>query len=87
MLGIHAGSLYRDCTPAFVTAMQASLDVHTSGTLQLAAPFLTWSKREVYDYAQDIPIPLELTFSCDTGTEPPCGACPSCHDRELLHAR
>lgn len=87
MIGIHAGSLYHDCTPAFVDAMQASLDVHSAGTLQLAAPFLHWSKREVYDYALAAPVPLELTYSCETGSRPPCGDCPSCHDRELLDAR
>jgi 7-cyano-7-deazaguanine synthase len=86
MLGIHAGTPYRDCTPAFVDAMQASLDFHRDGTLQLAAPFVTWSKSEVYAYARDAAVPLALTYSCEAGTVPPCGACRSCRDRELLDA-
>jgi 7-cyano-7-deazaguanine synthase len=86
MLGIHAGTPYRDCSPAFVEAMQVSLDLHREGTLQLAAPFLTWSKHEVYSYARASSVPLDLTYSCEAGNVPPCGACPSCRDRKLLDA-
>jgi 7-cyano-7-deazaguanine synthase len=86
MLGIHAGTPYVDCSPAFVDAMQRSLDVHRDGTLQLVAPFVAWSKSEVYAYARAMSVPLELTYSCEAGQVPPCGACPSCRDRELLDA-
>jgi 7-cyano-7-deazaguanine synthase len=86
MLGIHAGTPYVDCSPPFVEAMQISLDLHRRGTLQLAAPFVNWSKREVYDYARAMRVPLELTYSCELGTIPPCGSCLSCRDRELLDA-
>ncbi len=87
MIGIHADTGYRDCSPMFVEAMQVSLDAHREGTLQLAAPFVTWSKIEVYAYAHTMSIPLELTYSCEAGSTPPCGACPSCRDREALDAR
>lgn len=86
LLGIHAGTPYRDCSPAFVEAMQVSLDFHRDGTVQLAAPFATWPKPEVYAYARAASVPLELTYSCESGAIPPCGACPSCRDRELLNA-
>ncbi len=86
MLGIHAGTPYRDCSPAFVEAMQVSLDAHRDGTLQLAAPFVTWSKTEMYAYAHATSVPIKLTYSCEVGTVPPCGTCPSCRDRELLDA-
>src|ERR1700730_961508 len=86
MLGIHAGTPYVDCSPAFVQAMQRSLDVHRAGTLRLVAPFLAWSKSEVYAYARAMSVPLELAYSCEAGQLPPCGACPSCRDRELLDA-
>jgi 7-cyano-7-deazaguanine synthase len=86
MLGIHAGTPYVDCSSAFVKAMQLSLDVHRNGTLQLAAPFVTWSKTEVYAYAHAMSVPLELTYSCEVGELPPCETCPSCRDRGLLDA-
>ena len=86
MLGIHAGTPYRDCSPAFVDAMQVSLDFHRDGALQLATPFLTWTKPQIYAYARAACVPLELTYSCEAGALPPCGSCPSCRDRELLDA-
>jgi len=85
MIGIHAGTPYLDCTPGFLHAMRVSFDFHRAGTLQLAAPFLTWSKTDVYAYARAMSIPFELTHSCEAATEP-CGACPSCVDRKLLNA-
>jgi 7-cyano-7-deazaguanine synthase len=86
MLGIHAGTSYRDCSPDFVRALQASLDAHRDGAVQLVAPFVTWSKAEVYAYAQAMAVPLELTYSCEAGEVPPCGSCGSCQDREALDA-
>lgn len=86
MLGIHAGTGYRDCSPEFVAAMQVAFDAHRDGTAQLAAPFVTWTKTEIYAYADAMSVPVPLTYSCEAGTVPPCGACPSCRDRKLLRA-
>jgi 7-cyano-7-deazaguanine synthase len=83
-IGIHAGTSYRDCSPEFVQAMQISLDAHHGGAVQLSAPFISWSKANVYAYAKSLTIPLERTYSCEIGTSPPCGQCPSCQDQELL---
>jgi len=85
-LGVHAGTPYRDCSPAFVDAMQTSLDCHRNGSVQLVTPFLTWSKADVYAYSRAASVPLELTYSCEIGSRPPCGACPSCRDRKMLDA-
>ncbi len=87
MIGIHAGTTYRDCSPAFVKVMQSSLNLHREGAVQLAAPFLTWTKHEVYAYAHAAAVPLDMTYSCEAGTVPPCGECLSCKDRGLLDAR
>ncbi len=86
MIGIHAGTTYRDCSPVFVEVMQASLDLHRDGTVQIAAPFVTWAKHEVYAYARASDVPLDFTYSCEAGTVPACGTCLSCQDRKLLDA-
>jgi 7-cyano-7-deazaguanine synthase len=85
MIGIHAGTPYLDCSPEFLAAMRVSFDLHRGGAIQLAAPFISWSKSEVYAYAQAMSVPLELTYSCET-SDTPCGTCPSCLDREMLDA-
>jgi 7-cyano-7-deazaguanine synthase len=82
-IGIHAGTRYRDCDPLFVELVQHSFDYHSGGTVRIAAPFLEWSKLEVYDYAGTTGLPLNLTHSCEAGSAP-CGSCRSCLDRRLL---
>jgi 7-cyano-7-deazaguanine synthase len=86
LMGIHAGTGYRDCEPEFVDVMQRSLDFHTGGSITLAAPFISFSKGDVYDYAIAQGVPLDLTYSCEAELKP-CLVCPSCLDREALNAR
>lgn len=80
-LGIHSGTPYPDCTPSFLLACQALADVYANGKLQIAAPFLEWSKAEVVTYAKQAGIPLNMTYSCEAGGPEPCGRCLSCQDR------
>jgi 7-cyano-7-deazaguanine synthase len=66
-LGIHAGTGYRDCSPAFLNLMQDSLDFHADGRVQLVAPFLNWSKAEVVQRAREIGVDLSRSYSCERG--------------------
>jgi 7-cyano-7-deazaguanine synthase len=85
ILAIHSGTTYRDCTVEFVNLMQQSFDFHTGGALVVAAPFVAMNKVEIYQVAKRLDVPLQLTYSCETGNSP-CGACLSCVDREALLA-
>jgi 7-cyano-7-deazaguanine synthase len=85
-LGIHAGTRYDDCSPVFVKAVQAVFDVYTEGVIVAAAPFVDWSKRDVWEYATTHQLPVGLTYSCQAGKQPPCGRCDSCKDRIALDA-
>jgi 7-cyano-7-deazaguanine synthase len=84
-LGIHAGTAYWDCSKDFVRIGQEMFDAYTGGQVQLAAPFLGWSKRELWEYCLRRNIPIHLTYSCELGLPQPCGQCQSCHDSEALH--
>lgn len=86
-IGIHDGSDYADCTRGFVEAMQGVFDIYCSGLVQVAAPFLTWGKADVFEYAGSLGVPLPLTYSCELGLGQPCGRCRSCDDLERLSAR
>lgn len=83
-LGIHSGTPYRDCSPQFIEAMQGLLTMHTDGRLRLIAPFLEWKKQDVLTYFMRTGLPLELTYSCESGMARPCGQCASCGDRRAL---
>jgi 7-cyano-7-deazaguanine synthase len=86
-LGIHAGTSYPDCSPLFLSRVQEIYDSYCAGQVQIDAPFATWSKRDVYDFAMSRKLPLDLTYSCLRGGKKPCGECESCKDVEALHAR
>lgn len=83
--GIHSGTEYADCSPEFVTKMQAVLDMYEKAHVQLAAPFLDWTKADIIKYCSMEHVPIDLTYSCERGSES-CGDCLSCKDRELVDA-
>ena len=84
VMGLHAGTPYYDCSEPFVAALAKLVSEHTDGRVAFVAPFLTWSKKQIYDYFVSSYLPLELTYSCEAGQEPPCGVCASCRDRAAL---
>jgi 7-cyano-7-deazaguanine synthase len=83
-IGIHAGPPYYDCTPAFVDDMQRVLDGYHGGSTRVEAPFLEFSKRDIFDFCLGNGVPVELTFSCERGSNRPCQQCASCEDRMAL---
>ena len=84
-IGIHAGTHYSDCSPAFVQAMQQVIDTYSEGSVKLVAPFLTWTKSDIWAYANSHNVPVHLTYSCERGGNKPCGECLSCQDRTALN--
>lgn len=82
--GIHSGSGYYDCSARFLGTMKSMFSVQTDGKATLISPFEDWTKQEVYDYAIAERLPLESTYSCESGTVPTCNRCASCRDRKAL---
>jgi 7-cyano-7-deazaguanine synthase len=85
-MGIHAGTDYPDCTPHFVKRVQSIFDLYSKGQIQIGTPFLKWNKKDIWEYALAQKVPVGLIYSCECGSERPCGQCLSCLDREALHA-
>lgn len=83
--GVHAGTGYYDCSNSFIEPMQRIFDGYTAGRVRIAAPFLQWSKVDIWDYCLNRKVPTSLTYSCEVGGETPCGRCLSCRDLEALH--
>jgi 7-cyano-7-deazaguanine synthase len=84
-LGIHAGTVYYDCSGHFIEHLNALLSGYSDGKLAVAAPFLTWSKQAIYAFCAENRVPVELTWSCEVGPLAPCGRCVSCEDRGHLN--
>lgn len=83
-LGIHYGSEYYDCTRAFIDDCQHMLDGYFAGTVNLEAPFIDFSKRDIIEYCNINNVPINLTYSCQRQNNTPCGRCNSCRDRQEL---
>ena len=81
VLGIHQGTQYYDCSPAFVRSMDVLISEHSDGSIHLRTPLLHWNKGEVFEYCRREGIPFDITYSCELGTQPVCGRCNSCLDR------
>lgn len=78
--GVHGGTNYVDCSPAHVAAWQSLFDLQYGGARRLLAPLLGFTKVDVLRLAMELEVPLERTWSCESG-QGPCGTCPSCRDR------
>ncbi|WP_448588083.1 7-cyano-7-deazaguanine synthase QueC [Thermocrinis sp.] len=90
-IGIAVHSLdspYPDCRPEFISSAESAL---TCGSmlsykkkqrLKVYAPFLGMTKRDIALLGKSLGVPFEKTYSCYRGTEPPCGECATCRQRE-----
>jgi len=83
-MGLHAGTPYVDCSEVFAKSMSRIIAEQTDGQVALSTPFISWNKRDVFEYFVSNNLPLDLTYSCEIGAKPPCNTCASCHDRRAL---
>ena len=82
-IGVHAGTRYYDCSVPFIEAMNQLAQEQTDSRIAVTAPFVTWTKAEVYRVFQESGLAVEITYSCEAGATP-CGTCLSCRDRASL---
>ncbi len=80
-IGVHAGTSYYDCSPAFINRIAQLAEEQSEGRVTVVAPLLTWSKTKIYEAFSAADLPLSLTYSCESG-DAPCGVCLSCKDRQ-----
>lgn len=95
-IGVHAlDSPYPDCRPEFITSAESAINAgssfvfKTKKRISIFAPFLGMNKGEIVSLGKSLGVPFEKTYSCYAGTEPPCGKCLACTQREkaLLEAK
>lgn len=85
-LGIHKGcGGYYDTTEHFLRDARNLMDGYFGGDIQIVAPLINLVKSEIYELSKN-DIPVDLIYSCEIGSNPPCGQCPSCRDRSLMDA-
>ena len=82
-LGPLSGNPFPDARPEFFAAMSAALSLGLDHPIEIAAPFLTWSKEDVIRRGAELGVPLEHTLSCMNPAPGPihCGLCSKCRER------
>ena len=75
-------SVYPDCRPEFVEAMDRTLELANAWTpVNLLAPFVRSSKADIVKIGSETGTPFELTWSCYEGGDRPCLECGTCLER------
>lgn len=76
-----AGNAYPDCSDAFNKAMNDAIYIGSGNQLEIVAPFVNFTKKDVVRTGIELDVPYELTWSCYEGGDKPCGVCGTCRDR------
>ncbi len=78
---------YPDCRPAYLRAFERLARLATragvaeGGRIEIRAPLLSLSKREIVELGERLGVPWGLTWSCYAGGRVPCGRCDACRLR------
>jgi 7-cyano-7-deazaguanine synthase len=85
VIGANAddANAYPDCRRGYIEAFRDVLQRGTLGHVWVQAPLLSMSKRDIIDRAQQLGVPVDLTWSCYVGGDQPCGQCGACQTREV----
>ena len=83
MLANHGGdhTIYPDCRPAFVEAMDRAVEAGTFNGVRLISPYCNITKRDIALRGQALGLDYSLTYSCYKGGEKHCGKCGTCIER------
>jgi 7-cyano-7-deazaguanine synthase len=74
---------YPDCRPEYLNAVAAAMWGGTKAgvegkKIEIKAPLIKLSKKEIVLLGQKLGVPFEKTWSCYAGEDAPCGTCDSC---------
>jgi len=82
--GAHAGDheVYPDCRPAFFEAIRRVAGLCDWTPVEVLAPFIDMSKRDIAQLSRALGVDPDSTWSCYQGGEEPCGQCGACRSRQ-----
>jgi 7-cyano-7-deazaguanine synthase len=82
--GAHAGdhTIYPDCRPEFVHAMNKTMSKADWKQVSIVAPFIFMDKGDIAKRGHELCVPFELTWTCYKGEHKHCGKCGACQERK-----
>jgi 7-cyano-7-deazaguanine synthase len=83
LTAVHAGDhpIYPDCRPEFITTAAHAAELGTDGAVTIEAPFSAITKTDIAALAEELRVPIGLTWSCYEGGNDHCGRCGTCVER------
>ncbi|MDX1963985.1 MAG: 7-cyano-7-deazaguanine synthase QueC [Pirellulales bacterium] len=86
--GAHTGdhTIYPDCRPEFVDAMQSALRLADWHPLLLHTPYLQLTKAQIVRRGAALGVDFSQTWSCYEGGAQHCGMCGTCTERKEAFA-
>ncbi|MBQ9704591.1 MAG: 7-cyano-7-deazaguanine synthase QueC [Paludibacteraceae bacterium] len=83
MLANHAGdhTVYPDCRPQFVEAMDRAIEAGTWEGIRLLTPYTNLTKADIARHGKALGINYAETWSCYKGGALHCGRCGTCVER------
>lgn len=84
MMANHGGdhTIYPDCRPEFVSAMDNAISSGTYENIHLLAPYTNLTKADIARRGAEAGVDFSLTYSCYCGGEIHCGKCATCLERK-----
>lgn len=86
-LGNHSAdhTIYADCRPEFIEALDKAISLATDGRVSLLSPFQHEDKAAIVGLVKDLDGAQEIlakSYSCYEGGEVHCGICATCQERK-----
>lgn len=74
---------YPDCSDEFINDITKAINQGTKETtsIEIITPLVHLSKQQIVQYAKELNVPLEHTWSCYKESDLACGVCDSCRLR------
>ena len=84
LIANHGGdhTIYPDCRPEFIAAMDAAVEAGTFARVRVVAPYTNISKADIARRGRVLGIDYAETWSCYKGGHVHCGTCGTCVERK-----
>ncbi len=84
LIANHGGdhTIYPDCRPEFIAAMDAAVEAGTFARVRVVAPYTNISKADIARRGGALGIDYAETWSCYKGGDVHCGTCGTCVERK-----
>jgi len=84
LIANHGGdhTIYPDCRPEFIGAMDSAMRAGTYDGVRLDAPYTNLKKSDIVRKGAALGIDYGATYSCYRGGELHCGRCGTCRERQ-----